>query len=154
LEVQDAYRPDDRRVQAARQRGHLLYPQLGRKAAYMTNQKKTLGQWGEGVATLFLESKGYTICARNFRTSHGEIDIVASKESALFFIEVKTRSSHTFAYPEDSVTLRKQAHMLSAAEEYLQEYPESGDNWQFDVIAIERKPGGKMEIVHFENVIG
>jgi Holliday junction resolvase-like predicted endonuclease len=44
--------------------------------------------------------------------------------------------------------------MLSAAEEYLQAHPESGDSWQFDVIAVEGKPGEKAQIVHFENVIG
>jgi hypothetical protein len=44
--------------------------------------------------------------------------------------------------------------MLSAAQDYLQEIPESNESWQFDVIAIEGKPGGKPEIIHFENVIG
>jgi putative endonuclease len=119
----------------------------------MTTQKQAVGRWGEEVAARYLESKGYTIFARNVHTAHGEIDIVASKESGLIFIEVKTRSSHAFAYPEDSVTLRKQAAMLSAAEEYLQAHPDGSESWQFDVIAIERKTGGKPEIVHFENVI-
>jgi Holliday junction resolvase-like predicted endonuclease len=44
--------------------------------------------------------------------------------------------------------------MLSAAQKYLEGLPESSESWQFDVIAIEGKPGGKPEIVHFENVIG
>jgi len=43
--------------------------------------------------------------------------------------------------------------MLLAASYYLQSHPESSESWQFDVIAIERKPGGNPEIVHFENVI-
>ena len=119
----------------------------------MTTQKQAFGQWGEETAAAYLEANGYTILERNFHTAHGEIDIVASKAAVLIFVEVKTRSSHAFAYPEDSVTQRKQAHMLSAAEEYLQAHPESGESWQFDVIAIERKPGGSPEIVHFENVI-
>jgi putative endonuclease len=120
----------------------------------MTTQKQATGRWGEETAACYLESHGYAILARNLHTTHGEIDIVASKEGGLVFVEVKTRSSHAFAYPEDSVTRRKQAYMLSAAEEYFQTHPENGESWQFDVIAIERKPGGKPEIVHFENVIG
>jgi putative endonuclease len=119
----------------------------------MTTRKQAIGQWGEELATHYLESKGYTICARNIHTAHGEIDIVACKEGSLIFVEVKTRSSHAFAYPEESVTLRKQAAMLSAAEEYLQAHPESSESWQFDVIAIERKNRQDPEIVHFENVI-
>jgi putative endonuclease len=120
----------------------------------MTTQKQATGRWGEETAACYLESHGYAILARSLHTAHGEIEIVASKEGGLVFVEVKTRSSHAFAYPEDSVTRHKQEHMLSAAEEYFQTHPESSESWQFDVIAIERKPGGKPEIVHFENVIG
>jgi putative endonuclease len=119
----------------------------------MTTKKQAIGRWGEEIAAHYLESKGYTILAHNFHTAHGEIDIVAGKEAAVIFVEVKTRSSHAFAYPEESVTLRKQAAMLSAAEEYLQAQPEASECWQFDVIAVERKHGQKPEIVHFENVI-
>jgi putative endonuclease len=120
----------------------------------MKTQKQATGQWGEDIAARYLEEHGYDILGRNFRTAHGEIDIIASKEGCSVFVEVKTRSSHAFGYPEDSVSLRKQAHMLSAAEEYLQTHPGSSDSWQFDVIAIEKKSGGKPEVVHFENVIG
>jgi putative endonuclease len=102
----------------------------------MTGKTQAIGQWGEETAARYLESKGYTILRRNFHTAHGEIDIVAEKEAGLIFVEVKTRSSHAFAYPEESVNRRKQS-----------------ESWQFDVIAIERKTGGKPEIVHFENVI-
>ena len=119
----------------------------------MSTHKQAFGQWGEETAAAYLEKQGYTLLERNFHTAHGEIDIIASKAGVLTFVEVKTRSSHSFAYPEDSVTKRKQAHVLSAAAEYLQAHPESGESWQFDVIAIERKPGGSPEIVHFENVI-
>jgi putative endonuclease len=116
--------------------------------------KQSLGRWGEDTAARFLESRGYTILERNHHTAHGEIDIIACKEAGLVFVEVKTRTSHAFAYPEEAVTRRKQAHLLSAAEEYLQAHPQAGDTWQFDVIAIEKLPGGRPEIVHFENVIG
>ena len=119
----------------------------------MSTKKQAFGRWGEETAAAYLEKNGYTILERNFHTAHGEIDIVASKQALLVFIEVKTRRSHAFAYPEDSVTKSKQAHMLSAAEAYLQAHPESGESWQFDVIAIEKSPGGSPEIVHFENVI-
>jgi putative endonuclease len=120
----------------------------------MTSSRQAVGRWGEDTAVHYLAANGYSILERNMRTAHGEIDIVASKDGLLIFVEVKTRRSHAFAYPEDSVTSRKQAHLLSAAEEYLQAQPESGDSWQFDVIAVEGTPGGKAQIEHFENVIG
>lgn len=119
----------------------------------MSNSRQTTGRWGEDAAVAFLAANGYELVARNVHGAHGEIDIVARREGVLIFVEVKTRRSHTFAYPEDSVTRRKQVYMLSAAEEYLQSHPESGDSWQFDVIAVEGTPGGIAQITHFENVI-
>ena len=119
----------------------------------MSTHKQVVGRWGEDTAAQYLAANGYTVLARNVHSAHGEIDIIASKDGLLIFVEVKTRSSHTFAYPEDSVTRRKQAYLLSAAEDYLQAHPESGDSWQFDVIAVEGAPGGKAQIDHFENVI-
>ncbi len=118
----------------------------------MSNSRQSLGHWGETCAVEYLQDHGYSIVERNVRTAHGEIDIIASKGQALIFTEVKTRRSHSFAYPEDSVTLRKQAHLLSAAAEYLARHPDSPDTWQFDVIAVEGRPGGKVQIEHFENV--
>jgi putative endonuclease len=123
----------------------------------MKTSRQALGKWGEDAAARHLEAHGYRVLDRNYHTSHGELDIVASLDGVLVFVEVKTRSSHSFAYPEDSVNLRKQAHLLSAAQDYLQSHPECPDNWRFDVIAIETgihdKTTGSPEIVHFENVI-
>jgi len=119
----------------------------------MTTKMQAFGHWGEETAAAYLQAGGYTILERNFHAAHGEIDIIAAKAGLLVFVEVKTRRSHTFAYPEDSVTTAKQTRLLSAASDYLQAHPESSESWQFDVIAIERRPGARPEIVHFENVI-
>ncbi len=118
----------------------------------MIPSRQTLGRWGEDQAALYLQARGYAIQARNVRTAHGELDLVASKDGVLVFVEVKTRRSHAFANPEDSVTPRKQANLLSVAETYLDQHPDSPDTWQFDVIAVEGHPGGPVQIDHFENV--
>jgi putative endonuclease len=119
----------------------------------MTTQQQTLGRWGEETAARFLEKNGYVILARNLHTAHGELDIVAQKDSAFIFVEVKTRSSDRFAFHEQSVTPRKQAHLLSAAEDYFAQHPESPETWQFDILAITRI-GAAPHIEHFENVLG
>ncbi|HTX91123.1 MAG TPA: YraN family protein [Anaerolineales bacterium] len=118
----------------------------------MTNRRQALGRWGEQAAADYLQAHGYAILERNLHTTHGELDLVACKDGLLVFVEVKARSSHSFAYPEDSVTLRKQAHLLSAAQDYLERHPEAGETWQFDVIAVEGRPGAQPVIEHFENV--
>lgn len=120
----------------------------------MTNRRQALGRWGEETAVRYLEARGYAILARNLHTAHGELDIVAGKDGALVFVEVKMRSSNAYGFPEEAVSPRKQAHLVSAAEAYFEQYPDSPETWQFDIIAITRRPGAPPEIEHFENVFG
>lgn len=120
----------------------------------MKTQKQALGAWGEEIAVHFLLQNGYTILGRNMRFSHFELDIVARKDDALIFVEVKTRSSNRFGFPEDAVTPRKITRLVMAAESYLEQNPASPDTWQFDILAITRQADGPPAIEHFENVVG
>jgi putative endonuclease len=123
--------------------------------------RQILGRWGEKLAGEFLSGQGYTILATNVRTPYGEIDLIARQAEAgsdsaevIVFVEVKTRSSNAFGYPEEAVTARKQAHLLGAAQHYLQEHPELGSVWRIDVISIERSREGKPPAIHhFENAV-
>ncbi|HUV28925.1 MAG TPA: YraN family protein, partial [Anaerolineales bacterium] len=67
--------------------------------------------------------------------------------------EVKTRSSQTFGFPEESITASKQNHLISAALHYLQEHPDLDQDWRVDVIAIERYRNRDPIIHHFENAL-
>lgn len=127
----------------------------------MSNTRQSLGRWGESLARGFLREKGYTIIARNERTPYGEIDLIAQyssesgieKKEVLVFVEVKTRTSRNFGYPEESITPRKQSNLISASLYYLQEHPEVDMDWRIDVISIERYPHSNPIIHHFENAI-
>jgi putative endonuclease len=119
----------------------------------MKNSKRNLGKWGEDRAVDYLSSKGYSIITRNYHTRHGELDIIASKDGILVFVEVKTRSSHNFSFPEESVTRRKQAYLLDSAANFMELHTGDFTTWQFDVIAIERNGPDIIQIEHFENVI-
>lgn len=119
----------------------------------MGNQKQTLGRWGEEAAADYLQAKGYHILDRNPRNEYGEIDLVARQGTCTVFVEVKTRSSKKFGFPEEAVTPAKQQHMLEAAQTYLQANPDLDGDWRLDVIAIRRLSGGAPEILHFENAL-
>ncbi len=114
--------------------------------------QQRVGRWGEGAAADYLETKGYVILARNFRTEHGEVDLIARQENVLVFVEVKARSSNRYGYPEYSVSPKKRMHLLSSAEKYILEHPEF-HTWRVDVIAVEGETG-EAKILHFENVAG
>lgn len=110
-----------------------------------------VGKWGEDAVAAHLAEHGYEVLARNARTPYGEIDIVARQGDITIFVEVKTRTSKKMGLPEDSVNLRKQAHMLACAEHYAAE--NAIDHWQIDVVAVEGKIGYEPKITHFENTI-
>ena len=132
--------------------------------------RKSFGRWGESQAASYLEERGYEIVDRNVYTPYGEIDLIAladpgtlapsepgefSEGPVLVFVEVKTRSSYAYGYPEDSIGSKKADHMQAAAEAYLQTHPELEIPWRVDVIAIERNsPKESPIITHFENAIG
>ena len=90
---------------------------------------------GENEAEKYLQKLGYHVQHRNWRTSFYEIDIIATKDKVIHFIEVKTRYSLTFGYPEESVSKKKFRNLQKAAEFFLHLYP----YWkfiQFDILSI------------------
>lgn len=119
----------------------------------MAGQKQSLGRWGEARAAEFLEAKGYEIIGRNLRTEYGEIDLLARIGKTLVFVEVKTRSSQAYGYPEEAVSTLKQQHMADAAESYLQSHTEHQGEWRVDVIAITRRVGKDPQVLHLENAL-
>lgn len=113
--------------------------------------QQRVGRWGEQAAAEYLEKQGYILLERNFRTAHGEVDIIARQNNVLVFVEVKARSSNRYGAPEYSVTPKKRMHILSTAQEYILAHPEFS-TWRMDVIAVEGETG-EAKIFHFENVI-
>ncbi len=66
------------------------------------------GVAGENHAAHYLQTLGYRIIQRNYRTRIGEIDIIAREGEFLVFVEVKTRTGQNFGLPQSAVDARKQ----------------------------------------------
>lgn len=103
------------------------------------------GQWGERAAAAFLESLGCKILARNYRWSRAEIDIVAEKDRALHFVEVKTRRWDDVAAAREAVTRKKQRLIMSAAGRYMDDADYAGD-FQFGIVVVIIDAGGNTQI--------
>ncbi|TPE45412.1 YraN family protein [Pontibacter mangrovi] len=93
------------------------------------------GQTGEQLAAAYLQQQGFVILRQNYRYKRAEVDIIAQKDRLLVFVEVKTRSTDRYGYPEDAVNARKEALLLSAAEEFIlqEEWPHEV---RFDIISV------------------
>jgi putative endonuclease len=84
--------------------------------------RRTLGAAGERLAALHLEARGFEIVDRNFRTRHGELDLVASDARFLVFCEVKTRIGRAAPGPLGplaSIGVRKRRQVRAMAREWL-----------------------------------
>jgi putative endonuclease len=99
------------------------------------SHNQTIGNKGEDLAAAFLQDIGYTILERNWRFARSEVDIIAYKKPILHIVEVKTRTAHHFGLPEQSINKKKFKELQSAAEAYLEKYPQY-KMLQFDILAI------------------
>ena len=116
----------------------------------MANHNNT-GQLGEKMAAEYLLKRGFNILHKNWRHSHWEVDVIASLNDTLHFIEVKTRRTNKFGFPEDDVTKKKMENLINASEEYLLLYPQ----WkqiQFDILSISILKNQPAEYFFIEDV--
>lgn len=98
------------------------------------------GKRGEKLAAKHLCGKGYKILARNVRSAHGEIDIIAENREYLVFAEVKTRADNpahfaNYGRPAEAVNKQKQRHIIYTAGIFLQNHP-TEKAVRFDVIEV------------------
>jgi len=109
------------------------------------------GLTGEAMAGIYLTGKGFAILHKNWRHSHCEVDIIASKDDILHFIEVKTRRTKKFGHPEEAVSKKKIQHLINASEEFLFQQPK----WkriQFNVLSITMIKNEPVEYFFIEDV--
>jgi putative endonuclease len=114
----------------------------------MTDKIKK-GLEGEKLAAEFLAKNGFEIIERNYRYKHSEIDLIVRKDKWLIFVEVKTRTSISFGYPEEFVDYNKVKSILRGAEEYMYKI-DWAHNVRFDVVSV-LMMDGKTDIAHFED---
>jgi len=117
-------------------------------------RRRQIGEWGEAVALRHLESTGYRIRARNWRTPEGEVDIVAEDGDTIVFVEVKARTTRNFGWPEESITSAKRRRLQRVAWAYLEAHEMLDAIWRIDVIAIDRSSSGAVErLEHYVSAV-
>jgi len=66
-----------------------------------------LGLKAESIAVILLRLKGYSIVARRYAVSGGEIDLIARRGGSIAFVEVKARADLDDAAAAISATKRR-----------------------------------------------
>src|SRR4051794_33815630 len=124
----------------------------------MNDERRSLGARGELLACEHLAERGYALVDRNFRTRHGELDVVVRDGRFLVFCEVKTRVIRGPPGPFGPLTAvggRKQRQVREMARQWLAE--RSGrlggrpPELRFDAIGVTLEPDGRLVgIEHLE----
>jgi putative endonuclease len=100
------------------------------------DERKIFGNRGEDLAAEALTAKGLRVIQRQYKNQFGEIDLICQDGDEIVFVEVKSRESDSYGYPEDAVTPNKIRHILMVSEGYLASLPQERP-WRIDVVAIE-----------------
>jgi putative endonuclease len=111
-----------------------------------------IGAEGENAATEWLESEGFAVVARNWRSGKYELDIVATRFDVIHFIEVKTRAGESWETPEASMTAEKQRAFRRAVQLWLAQNPTEFEP-QMDLIAIDTAADGAPAIRYIPTAV-
>ena len=102
-------------------------------------EKRKPGLAAERGACAYLERVGYEILQRNWSCGAGEIDIIASKEGTVFFIEVKSSFSGREDLALAKLNTRKIERIRNAASAWISERSYSGE---IAILCVLFSPGG------------
>lgn len=103
------------------------------------------GRKAERAAAVYLEMRGFKIIEQNWRRPNCEIDVIASKDNVLHFIEVKYRARDDQGSGFDSITQSKVRQMQRSAWAYVDETEYTG---KYTLSAIELG-GPKFSVLSF-----
>jgi putative endonuclease len=109
--------------------------------------RPAVGTRGEDLAAELYRSLGFVVAERNYRCSHGEIDLVARRGRTLVFCEVKTRTTDRWGQPSEAVGALKQARLRRLAAHWLGERRPGPVQVRFDVVSVIVR-GVRTEVTH------
>jgi len=103
------------------------------------------GRKAERAAANYLEMRGYAIVEMNWRRPRSEVDIIARKDSVIYFVEVKYRKTDAQGSGLDYITDTKLKRMQRGAFYWVDETKYTGE---FQLAAIE-VAGPQFMVEHF-----
>lgn len=84
-------------------------------------QREREGRRAETLASIWMRLCGYRLVKKRYRTTRGEIDLIARRGKILVFIEVKYRENHTDAL--HAITPKQCQRFYAAASAFISREP-------------------------------
>lgn len=122
----------------------------------MKFDNRNKGTIGETIAADYLVKHGFKIIEKNFHTKWGEIDLIATHDDKLIFVEVKLKVGDKFGAPEEMIGWAKIRQVKRAAQFYLltkKEVVQKYNMYRVDAVCVVINNQGEVErISHYENL--
>ena len=116
------------------------------------DNRRKKGADAETIALAHLETVGYSLLCRNFRTMYGEIDLIMVEEGSggLIFIEVKSGVKSVFPGYLEAVNEKKYRKIAQVAAEFIENQDREYPLYRVDAVFVER--GLAKQVFHIKNV--
>lgn len=116
-------------------------------------EEVSTGDAGERAAEQFLKKeKGFRVRERNWRNGRDEIDLIATEDDILVFVEVKTRKAGGLVPGYYSVDDRKKRALKRAAQAYMKTLNQKPLTYRLDVVEVNHQAHKEWEVLHYSNV--
>lgn len=117
--------------------------------------RRRLGDFGESAVAAYLVRQGYTILARKWRCTVGEIDLIACQGDQVIFVEVRTRRGLAQGCAEESITPAKRNRLIQLAYTYLDaQHLDENSAWRIDVVAVQVDAAGRIaSLTHIPHAV-
>ena len=102
------------------------------------------GNIAETKACEFLYDHGFIVLEQNFYSRFGEIDIIATKNEVLHFVEVKSGDDYEKAI--QNITKSKISELIKTGDVYIKKNGFNGD-YEYDAVVVTPE-----KIWHIENI--
>lgn len=123
----------------------------GRFRTALLADPKRLGELGEWIAHVHLLRLGYDVVARRWEAPFGEVDLIARRDGAWHFIEVKTRREDDVHQPEDAVTAEKETRYHQLARYFMKQHGLLDQPARFHIVPVEFDESGKWRVRFIRN---
>ncbi|PKP07083.1 MAG: endonuclease [Bacteroidetes bacterium HGW-Bacteroidetes-5] len=113
--------------------------------------RREKGSAAEDLALEFLLKRGMVLLGRNWRVGHKELDLLmkstneATEEQRLHVIEVRSLSEPNLQLPFETVDIKKQRAVISAASAYIYRNQIMCET-QFDIVSVLFEKDGNIRI--------
>jgi putative endonuclease len=103
----------------------------------MVQSTRKIGKQIEDIACAYLQKQGLELLQTNYQCRLGEIDLILQHGEFIVFTEVRYRQDNDYGGALESITKKKQQHIIRTATYYLVErniYEKTPS--RFDVVAV------------------